>query len=76
MKAGKDARQLCISGTVLKKRIKAAKLNVPTIVNLMMDKGWAFYPNTLYRPLQEKRELCLHTAEMNDLLAILREAGL
>ncbi len=76
MKAGKDARQLCISWTVLKKRIKAAKLNVPTIVNLMIEQGWTFYPNTLYRPLREKRELCLHTAEMNDLLAILREAGL
>ncbi len=76
MKAGKDARQLCISGTKLKKRIKAAKLNVPTIVNLMIEQGWGWYPNKLYRLLRREDFVCLHTAEMNDLLAILREAGL
>ena len=65
-----------ISKTELIKRMKAAKLKAPAIADKMIKLGWGWYPNKLYRLLRQERT-CLHRAEMNDLLAILREgAGL
>ena len=63
-----------ISKTELKRRMKAAKLKVPAIADKMIKKGWGWYPNKLYRLLRQEGFICLHRAEMNDLLAILREA--
>lgn len=65
-----------ISKSELEKRIRAARLTVPEIADKMIKRGWGWYPNKLYRPLREKDFVCFHRAEMNDLLAILREASL
>ncbi|GAG81445.1 unnamed protein product [marine sediment metagenome] len=75
MLKAKNKSQLCISKAELKRRMAVAQLSVPEITELMIEKGWGFYPNKLYRPLREKDFICLDRAMMNDLLGILREGA-
>ena len=67
---------LSISVSRLKRKMKAAHLSVAQITELMLDKGWGFYPHMLYRQFREKERVELDRAMMNDLLAILRETRL
>ena len=63
-----------ISKTELKRRMTAAKLKAPAVADKMIKRGWGWYPNKLYRLLR-REGICLHRAEMNDLLGILREGA-